>query len=295
MAFPPDESKLVSIFVQSILYGAYSVLFFTTTWMILSRAPLQRTMMGISLLMFVVATMHVAVNFTRIIKAFIIFAGATGGPAAFFNQLAEFTQMFGSTLYVIQTLVGDALVLYRCYLVWERKLWVIAFPFALLLGSTATGIGILWAFDKVGRAEIFAEELSHWITSFFSMTFATNVICTALVAYRVWAINRKHVSFRGRKLRSLMLLIVESGAIYSATLMVLLILYNVDSWFQYVVLDAVSPIVGIVFSVIILRIALGISTEDGETALIGAEDIRMSRMPSTGSNHKVHTFDHDAV
>jgi hypothetical protein len=98
--------------------------------------------------------------------------------------------------------------------------------------ATATGIGILWAFDKVGRAEIFAEELSHWITSFFSMTFATNVICTALVAYRVWAINRKHVSFRGRKLRPLMLLIVESGAIYSATLMVLLILYNVDSWFQ---------------------------------------------------------------
>lgn len=97
---------------------------------------------------------------------------------------------------------------------------------------TATGIGILWAFDKVGRAEIFAEVLSHWITSFFSMTFATNVICTALVAYRVWAINRKHVSFRGRKLRPLMLLIVESGAIYSATLMVLLILYNVDSWFQ---------------------------------------------------------------
>jgi hypothetical protein len=83
-----------------------------------------------------------------------------------------------------------------------------------------------------------------------------------------------------------------------------------------VVLDAVSPIVvsfkqdlvlitllmprlvqGIVFSVIIviLRIALGISTEDGETALTGAEDIRMSRMLSTGSNHKVHTFDHDVV
>ncbi len=40
-----------------------------------------------------------------------------------------------------------------------------------------------------------------------------------------------------------MILIVESGAFYSATLLALLILYNVDSWFQYVVLDAVSPIV----------------------------------------------------
>ncbi|KAJ7270968.1 hypothetical protein C8J57DRAFT_295155 [Mycena rebaudengoi] len=71
--------------------------------------------------------------------------------------------------------------------------------------------------------------------------------------------------------------------------------YRLSLYTRYVVLDAVSPIVGIVFSVIILRIALGISTEDGETALTGAEDIRMSRMLSTGSNHKVHTFDHDVV
>ena len=40
-----------------------------------------------------------------------------------------------------------------------------------------------------------------------------------------------------------MLLIVESGALYSATLLALLILYNVDSWFQYVVLDAISAVV----------------------------------------------------
>ena len=40
-----------------------------------------------------------------------------------------------------------------------------------------------------------------------------------------------------------MLLIVESGALYSTTLLALLILYNVDSWFQYVVLDAISAVV----------------------------------------------------
>ena len=65
----------------------------------------------------------------------------------------------------------------------------------------------------------------------------------ALVAYRIWIINRKHLAFRHRKLRPLMLLIVESGALYSATLLALLILYNVDSWFQYVVLDAISAVV----------------------------------------------------
>lgn len=38
-----------------------------------------------------------------------------------------------------------------------------------------------------------------------------------------------------------MLLVIESGAIYSATLTTLLILYKTQSWFQYVLLDAVCP------------------------------------------------------
>ncbi len=56
---------------------------------------------------------HVATNFSRIILAFAIHADAPGGPAAFFNQLSNFTQMFGSTLYVMQTLLGDATVVSR--------------------------------------------------------------------------------------------------------------------------------------------------------------------------------------
>ena len=61
--------------------------------------------------------------------------------------------MFGSTLYVVQTLLGDALVvscanteprnsllifrqIWRCYLAWDKNIFVVAFPLLLLLGST---------------------------------------------------------------------------------------------------------------------------------------------------------------
>jgi len=304
MAFSAAESKLVSIFCQSVLYGIYLVLFTATTYTLLwgskARKSIRSNMLIISFAIFVIATMHMATNFSRIVLAFIIHADAPGGPTSFFNELSNFTQMFGSTLYVMQTLLGDALVLYRCFLVWERKLWIIAFPSILLLGSTATGVGILYSFDKVvPQADIFVVQLGHWITSFFSMTFATNVICTALVAYRVWSLNRtrKHMSFRHRALRPALVLIVESGAMYSATLLALLILYNVDSWFQYVVLDSVSPIVGIVFSVIMLRIATGVSTEEGETALLepSAGGIQLSRIASGDRGDQKVANGEDAV
>ncbi|KAJ3748814.1 hypothetical protein DFH05DRAFT_1456767 [Lentinula detonsa] len=256
MAFGADESKLVSIFIQTLLYGAYTVVFVLTIWILVWRRPagqdINKLMLWISIVMFILATMHICVNYTRIFMAFITYRNAEGGPAAFFNILSNFTQIFGSAIYVTQTLVGDSVVLVRCYIVWGRQWYIVAFPMLLLLGSTASGIGILYSFAHIGDTQIFALELQNWIVSFFSLTLSTNFICTALVAYRIcW--------------NPVMLLVIESGAIYSATLLSLLILYKAESWFQYVLLDAISPIVGLVFSMIIVRIGLGLIAPTGET------------------------------
>ncbi|KAI0673939.1 hypothetical protein C8Q78DRAFT_661406 [Trametes maxima] len=270
MPFPPDEAKLVSIFIQTLLYGAYMVVFILTMWVLFrkrrdTRRPTHDPMVYISLVMFAMATTHIGINYTRIIRAFVTFRGSAGGPAAYFNQLSEFTQIFGSTVYVAQTLIGDSVVLYRCYMVWGNPL-VVAVPFILLLGSTACGVGILYSFAKVvPEAEIFVDELQHWIVSFFSLTLATNIICTGLVALKIWRLNRAIMSFASRSYRPIIFLVLESGAVYSAALMTLLILYKAGSWFQYVLLDAISPIVGLVFSMIIIRIGLGITSANGST------------------------------
>ncbi|KAJ3988526.1 hypothetical protein F5890DRAFT_1491209 [Lentinula detonsa] len=269
MAFGADESKLVSIFIQTLLYGAYTVVFVLTIWILVWRRPagqgINKLMLWISIVMFILATMHICVNYTRIFMAFITYRNAEGGPAAFFNILSNFTQIFGSAIYVTQTLVGDSVVLVRCYIVWGRQWYIVAFPMLLLLGSTASGIGILYSFAHIGDTQIFALELQNWIVSFFSLTLSTNFICTALVAYRIWYVNRSIMKFTHRSWNPVMLLVIESGAIYSATLLSLLILYKAQSWFQYVLLDAISPIVGLVFSMIIVRIGLGLIAPTGET------------------------------
>ncbi|KAJ8507793.1 hypothetical protein ONZ45_g9872 [Pleurotus djamor] len=289
--FTKEESKFVSIFCQTLLYGAYTVLFIITHWVLAYKRPrgqpVNWTMTAISIVMFALATMHIAVNFTRIIKAFVVFKDEQGGPAAFFDQLAEFTQLFGSTIYVAQTLLGDSVVLLRCYLVWGRRLSVIAFPFVLLLGSTASGVGILYSMAHVvPKADIFVIQLQHWILTFFSMTLATNIVCTSLVAFRIWYINRQNEFFQGGSLKPILLLVVESGAVYSATLLALLILYKTESWFQYVLLDSVSPIVGLVFSMIIVRIGLGITAPTGETRMAFVSRVNGS---GTVNGEKGHT------
>lgn len=69
-------------------------------------------------------------------------------------------------------------------------------------------------------------------------TLAISAI-TGLVAFRIWWLNRSIMAFLGHSYYPVMFLVLESGAVYSATLTALLILYKTGSWFQYVLLDAV--------------------------------------------------------
>lgn len=64
---------------------------------------------------------------------------------------------------------------------------------------------------------------------------------TGLVAFRIWWLNRSIMAFLNHSYYPIMFLVLESGAVYSATLTALLILYKTGSWFQYVLLDAVRP------------------------------------------------------
>ena len=66
------------------------------------------------------------------------------------------------------------------------------------------------------------------------------ICATALVAFRIWFINRRTAVFTGSSLRPVIFLVIESGALYSITLLAMLILYVTQSPFQYVLVDAVG-------------------------------------------------------
>ena len=64
----------------------------------------------------------------------------------------------------------------------------------------------------------------------------------ALIAVKIWKINSFSSQFVGRSLTPVMLVVIESGAIYSCTLITLLACYVARSWARFLVMDSVrSP------------------------------------------------------
>lgn len=101
-------------------------MFIITYWTLVHSRPfdrpLNKSMLSVAILMFVLTTMvsshaptepaihlkvmqQLGVNFTRAIRALVIFQDS---PKSYWNQLSEPTQVFGSALYIIQTFVGDS-------------------------------------------------------------------------------------------------------------------------------------------------------------------------------------------
>lgn len=87
------------------------------------------------------------------------------------------------------------------------------------------------------------------------MTLVTNVTATSLLAYRIWRVNREVSRYRASgRLASVLRVIIESGAIYSMTIIAALVTFVVNSPGVYVLLDMISPIICIVFNMIIIRV-----------------------------------------
>lgn len=131
MGIPLDEAELVSLFVESILYGASSrslrahradihdseglliITFLACLYILVFRRNTRRLnipMVATAVLLFVCATMHVSIDLARAILAFYTYRATPGGPSAYFADVRRITHVLKSAVYITETCISDILV-----------------------------------------------------------------------------------------------------------------------------------------------------------------------------------------
>ncbi|PPQ82596.1 hypothetical protein CVT25_007110 [Psilocybe cyanescens] len=199
-----------------------------------------------TLLMFALATLHIVTA--------AVLTGVDLGLAFFRfileDQLPTSKTSLGGipTVYCIVAWIGDFLVIYRCYYVWNKNIWIVALPSLLVLSCIGINIYVLWWFTHPNAGVSFTASM------------ALNSITTALIAlkfYKQHQISTCHgIVDRSSKLSLMRILriIVESAMLYTVQLTVLIILYYTNSNGEVIVQFAIVPSVGIVFILISLRV-----------------------------------------
>ncbi|KAJ6599963.1 hypothetical protein DFH09DRAFT_1271508 [Mycena vulgaris] len=264
-----DRASLIALILETFSLGIFTVLCGATVRVIYKKgmSTTNRLLLPTVGLIWILSITHWVIDIVRAINAFL---DSPNGALAYYADVSNPSQAAKTAVYVTLTLTGDFFVIYRCYIVWNRKWPAVVLPILLWTATGVVGYVTTNAFLRTREGGIFLETLVPWVTSFICMTLCTNVVCTALIAYRIirsrMALHK--INSRNSRVYSALIIFLESAATYSTALVVLVTVYLLNSNAQFIVLDITAPLIGITFSMIILRLAMT-SPGQGTVALPG--------------------------
>ncbi|CCM04916.1 uncharacterized protein FIBRA_07113 [Fibroporia radiculosa] len=266
-----DRAYLAAIWLETLFYGMNIVLFFSCLFVLIihRRTPkVNKILVGIAVTMFCFSTCHVFLGFYRLIMGFIVLRDEPGGPAAFFSDVSIPANVAKVGIHTVNSIVGDSVVVWRCYLVWGRDWKMCALPILLVMGSAICGFGQTVFFARGQQYHsAFALPLVIWNGSLFSLSLTTNVVVTALVGLRAWYMLRLSDGIANFRYWRIMLIVIESGMIYSVALICEVTLYFMGLNSFYIIYDPIGQLTGIVPTMIIVLAGLEITTNDVHSRL----------------------------
>ncbi|KAG2111464.1 hypothetical protein DEU56DRAFT_935978 [Suillus clintonianus] len=266
---PQDTGALMSAVLEGILYGFSVLMFIGTIWALAYKKRMQnvsRPITVVAILLLVVSTVHMVVTIIRVEDGLVKYRDTyPGGPAAYFADLTQQTYVIKHALYILQTLLADGVLTYRCYVVWQ-SVRVIILPTLLWCSVAVTGIHAVYSVSQASSnpLDVFAPDLTKWITAFFASTITTNLLTSGLLAYRIWMIERNVYKARATigPMMPIVRMLVDAAVLYSVVLFSLLICFVCSNNGESVLTDLVVPIISITFYMVLIRIAINRKNHD---------------------------------
>ncbi|EJU05395.1 hypothetical protein DACRYDRAFT_103880 [Dacryopinax primogenitus] len=150
--------------------------------------------------------------------------------------LAEWKEFTRTVLTCAYMALADMLMTWRCWIVWNRRLCVVALPIVLPISCKVMMVLFLRAIylstDSIEG--IFAQSLSHWFTPILVLTLCQNLLVTCLIFLRVRRMNSILTTRTGSApFRPILATILESGILYSSTLFIWLINSSANGRLRY--------------------------------------------------------------
>ncbi|KAI9437840.1 hypothetical protein BJY52DRAFT_573382 [Lactarius psammicola] len=277
MGISLEKAELVSLGLTTFLYGLFFALFLISTAVMSFRVAedirsQRNKILPVSFSMLMVATIHITLLWTRGKIGFIDQRG--GSATAFYENIADTTNIVKVGCLLLQSLLGDGVIIWRLYVVYGKRAWVTIPAIVLVLAYTVVGCITLQFIARARPGTDVFHVATSWITAYFSLTMVTNVLCSGAIAWRIFRAGKPLRGAGTRMLWPVIFIIVESSALYAFGVIAVLASFLSGSNGQYPAVDAIIPLVGIVFSLIVLQIRFHVSSSvgprsDGQTSTNG--------------------------
>ncbi|KAF8586233.1 hypothetical protein K439DRAFT_1631849 [Ramaria rubella] len=264
-----DKAELIAIFLEALLYGFEALTFVATVYHLhgAKRTSTLLAKFGSVILMFMLNTIHIGASLRRILNAFV---GTADDPipdaAAYLADLSGFLYRFQNIMIILQFIMLDVLVVYRCYMIWDKNIWVTLLPSFGIVAYIITGVASIHAFATDKSDTIFTGITRTWVSAMLCVTLFTKLVCfvtvvTATISSRPaspWHTVYLRVN-RFPKLYKVLLVGVETGGLAVLGAVILIPIYLAGRNAQGIMLAAMSPLTGEAFLLIIMATLLGLT------------------------------------
>ncbi|KAF8910246.1 hypothetical protein CPB85DRAFT_1253386 [Mucidula mucida] len=161
--------------------------------------------------------------------------------------------------------VADLILVWRCWVLYGGNLTIIAVPSLCVIAETISVCLII--VSAVAKNNFISASRVNWSLVYYSMTVATNTLCTLLILFRIVRVSGIGASLK--TYRGIIEILVESAAIYAIVYIALLIVYAYQFYGGVAVLTANAypkvisySITGIAPTLIVARVMAGQSRPD---------------------------------
>jgi len=249
----------------SILYGIELVIYGASMKVLFRRKPQNRNktdtfFMVFSTVLLLCCTINLAANCVFGEEWWIVNQNYPGGSEEWFaDNAAVWYQTWASAANVLVQLLADALLIYRCFVLWST-FYIIALPCLVWLASLGLGISTLYYSGSPGGDD-YAGLAQTTSTAYLSCTMAINISMSALICGRIlyFARTTERVLMNGgtRQYFSIVTIIVESALLYTTFGIMYLVTFAIGSDLGalfmsfYAMFTVISP------QLIILRVVKG--------------------------------------
>ncbi|KAF7345797.1 Carboxylic ester hydrolase [Mycena venus] len=264
-------AELIAQTFGCVLYGIYLVtLGIAARFLLIAdsgrwkrSSEIRWIMVVVSGLLFVNSTLDLVVSTITVVQAFVLYSGP-GGAAHIFTHGSGWQTMTKAFCVPFQSLLGDGILIYRCWFLWSKSWLIVALPFLIWLANVACAVRFLSLLSQASQGLVISTVIQPWLTAFWSMTICINIMTTSLIVGRIWMVDRENkkccidtVSTTHNRRRSTlghaMRNIIESGMIYTVVSIFTLATYTIQSTLHYPVSALEIHSVGITFNLILIR------------------------------------------
>ncbi|KAH9946374.1 uncharacterized protein BXZ73DRAFT_95872 [Epithele typhae] len=300
-----ENAHLIGLLADTLATGVY-IAYLPQSVLVLRRKWRAGASLWLPLSCAIIFVLAMADSWTQLVLGYTAFSVPPGesfaNPHAVIIDIGSHVNLAKGVFTAALAMFSDLIIVHRTLVVCDYNLIVAFFTVGLLLASYALSAWSVWTEFQTGTVSvgILAAEVSIRVKYFFILTFALNILCAALISWKIRCVTRKtsRHTHGASPLSSVISLVIETAAIYCANLLALIVTDLIQSNAFFIFLQVLPAVNALTYTMLMVRTSAAARSDPSTTVMsthIRFATVNDSRYSPSVSRAESGTFDPDRL